>query len=312
MKTDKSPGSDGVTVEFFKFFWADLGHFIVKAINYSYNVGEMSNVQKLGIITCIPKPNKPKQFLKNWRPITLLNCIYKIAAGCIANRFKIVLDKIINNDQTGFIKGRYIGENIRLVYDIMQYTETHFIPGLLILVDFEKAFDSVSWSFIDNALKIFNFNSSIIRWVKTLYTNSMSSVIQNGHMSETFKLERGCRQGDPLSPYIFLICAEILSILVRNNNNIKGISINGEEYLITQYADDTTFILDGTSQSLESTMTLLDYYSDISGLKINYTKSKAIWIGSKKYSKEVYHHARWKLEWGENKFNLLGINFTVN
>ena len=111
MKHDKRPGSDGFTAEFLKFFWIDLHYFI------------LSNTQKLVVITCIPKSNKPKHFLKNWRPITLLNCIYKIASGCIANRIKKVLDKIIAKDKTGFTKGRYIGENIRLIYDIMLYTE---------------------------------------------------------------------------------------------------------------------------------------------------------------------------------------------
>ena len=98
----------------------------------------------------------------------------------------------------------------------------------------------------------------------------------------------------------------------RSHNNIKRIAIDGTEYELPQYADDTTFILDGSAQSLGSTMTVLDYYADISGLKINYTKSKAIWIGSKTFSKHVYHHTRWKLEWGENLFTMLGINFTID
>ena len=117
----------------------DIGNFIVHSINYRYSIKEMSCVQRLGVITCIPKSNKPKQYLKNWRPLTLLNCVYKMASACIANRIKQVLDNIIHKDQTGFIKGRYIGENIRLIYDIMHYTESHNIPGLLLLVDFEKS-----------------------------------------------------------------------------------------------------------------------------------------------------------------------------
>ena len=161
MKNDKSPGSDGFTTEFFKFFWLDLGHFIVRYINYSYDKEEMSVTQKLGIITCIPKAEKVRHFLKNWRPVSLLNIIYKIASGCIANRIKTVLDIIIDQDQTGFISGRFIGENTRLIYDVMHYTEIHNIPGLLLLVDFEKAFDSISWSFIDTILDIFNFKCSI-------------------------------------------------------------------------------------------------------------------------------------------------------
>ena len=99
---------------------------------------------------------------------------------------------------------------------------------------------------------------------------------------------------------------------MRNNKGIKCINIDGIEYLISQYADDTTFFFDASSESLNNTMQVLDYYAAISGLKINYIKSKAIWIGSKKYSKDVYHHTRWKLEWGSNQFSLLGINFTLN
>ena len=201
-----------------------------------------------------------------------------MASACIVNRIKQVLNKIIHKDQTGFIKGRYIGENIRLIYDIMHNTESHNIPGLLLLVDFEKVFDSVSWSFIEKALDIFNFKVSIKNWIKTLYNNSQSCVIQNG-------LERGCRQGDPLSPYIFIICAEILAILVQNANDIK-------EYLISQYADDTSFMLDGSPKSLNNTLLILEYYANISGLKLNYAKTKVIWIGSKRFLKDVFHHTQ--------------------
>lgn len=148
MKNNKSPGSDGFTAEFLKFFWNDIGKYIVKAINYSFNIGELSSTQKEGVITCIPKKDKNKQYLKNWRPISLLNVTYKLASGCIANRIKTVLPYLINEDQTGFISGRYIGENIRNLYDLFHYTETNKIPGLLLLIDFEKAFDSVARSFI--------------------------------------------------------------------------------------------------------------------------------------------------------------------
>lgn len=86
MKNDKSPGSDGFTTEFLKFFWSDLSHFIIRSKNFGFRKQELSVTQKFGLITCIPKPDKPKQFLKNWRPITLLNSIYKLASGCIANR----------------------------------------------------------------------------------------------------------------------------------------------------------------------------------------------------------------------------------
>ena len=150
----------------------------------------------------------------------------------------------------------------------MHYTEKLNIPGMLLLIDFEKAFDFVSWTFIEKALDLFNFKISIINWIRTFYYNSTSRVLQNGFLSESFKLERGCRQGDPLSPYIFIICAEILAILIRNSDNIQGLNINGEEFLISQYADGTTFILDGSPKSFENTLKTLDLYANVSGFEI--------------------------------------------
>ena len=145
MKNGTSPGSDGFTVEFFKFFWNDMGTLLVRAINESFRKESLSSPQKEGLITLLPKGDKPRQFPKNWRPIMLLNVSYKTASGCIANRIKRVLPNIIHSDQTGFINGRCISENTRLLYDIIHYTEKRNIPGLLLLIDFEKAFDSVSW-----------------------------------------------------------------------------------------------------------------------------------------------------------------------
>lgn len=143
MKNNKSPGSDGFTAEFFKVFWIDIGKFVLRLINYSYQIGEMSVTQRQGVITCIPKEGKSKQFLKNWRTITLLNSTYKLASSCIAERIKSVLNRIIDSDQTGFIPGRFIGENCKLIYDILQFTEENDIPGILLLIDFEKAFDYI-------------------------------------------------------------------------------------------------------------------------------------------------------------------------
>ena len=140
---------------FFKVFWKKIGHFIVRSINDGFNKGLLSVTQREGVITCIPKDGKPRNQIKNYRPISLLNCIYKIASGVIALRIKNTLNKLIHADQTGFISGRYIGENTRLVYDVMHFAEEHNIPGLLLLIDFEKAFDSISWSFFIQGFKIF-------------------------------------------------------------------------------------------------------------------------------------------------------------
>ena len=171
-----------------------------------------------------PKEGKHRHLLKNWRPISLPNTAYKIVSASIANRLKLMLPKIIHSDQKGFMKGRYIGENIRLLYDVLLYTETENIQGLLLVVDFEKAFDSVSWSFIQIALEFFNFGPEIRRWIKTFYNNASTCVQVNGNYSSWFNIGRGVRQGDPLSPYLYLICADKLSTMIRENSKIKGIA----------------------------------------------------------------------------------------
>ena len=118
----------------------------------------------------------------------------------------------------------------------MQYTEENNIPGLLLSVDFEKAFDSVSWSFIYKAMEFFGFGKSIISWIKTFNNNVKLSVNQCGNLSSFFSIGRGCRQGDPVSTFLFILCAEILGIMIRNNMNISGITINDKEHKLSQYA----------------------------------------------------------------------------
>ena len=118
MKNNKRPGLEGFTVEFFKFFWVDIGAFILRSINYGYQNESLSITQKQGLITCLSKPNKSRLSLKNWRPISLLNVVYKLASSVIANRVKQTLQDIIHENQKGFIAGRFIGENIRLIYDV--------------------------------------------------------------------------------------------------------------------------------------------------------------------------------------------------
>ena len=311
MKNNKSPGSDGFTVEFFKFFFKDFKHFIRRSINEGYQKGTFSVTQRQGIITCLPKGDKPRQFLKNWRPITLLNVIYKIASGCIAQRLKSVLPKLISSDQTGFLSGRYIGENTRLIYDLMNYVEEENIPGLLLVVDFEKAFESISWDFIGEVLEFFKFGPSMKKWISVLYNNISSAVTQCGFLSDFFNIGRGCRQGDPPSPYIFLLCAEVLSLMLKQNIEIKGIKIGNVEHILSQFADDTTIILDGSEKSLTAAIQTLDSFARLSNLKVNSSKTRAIWIGCKKFSGETFNH-RLKLNWTQTNFDILGIKFSCN
>ena len=128
----------------------------------------------------------------------------------------------------------------------MSYTEQKKINGLLILIDFKKAFDSISWNFLMNALKFFNFGPDILSKITTLNNKILATIQQCGHLSEFFQIERGCRQGDPIATYEFILVAQILYYMIISNKTIKGIEIEGIEYLLSQFADDTTLILDGT------------------------------------------------------------------
>ena len=161
-----------------------------------------------------------------------------------------MLPKLINNDQTGFMKGRFIGENTRPIDGIIQYAAQDNTPGLLLFIDFEKALDSLEWPFIQDTLRFFGFGPSIINWVRTFYCRIESCVLNNGWSSSFFQPQRGVRQGCPLSPYLFILTAEVLAKTIRNNRSIKGFYVGSNEVKISQYADDTTLILDGSRESL--------------------------------------------------------------
>ena len=310
MSNNKSPGSDGYTVEFYKFFFNDIGKYLIGSLNYAFKAGKLSVTQRLGVITCIPKANKCRERLSNWRPISLLNTDYKVLSGILSNRVKPVLCDIISEDQKGFLKNRCISENCRLLYDLMLELQRRNKPGLLLLVDFEKAFDSLSWSYISKILEIYNFGPDFLKWFKILYNDASSVVINGGHFSEAFKLGCGCRQGDPLSPYIFLLAIEPLAMKIKMSSRIKGIKIGTREHKLGQFADDLFLLQDGSASSLETTFDMFHEFQHISGLKVNVEKTHAVWLGSKIGSYDTVSN-RIRLKWTD-KFVLLGIHFDVN
>ena len=145
---------------------------------------------------------------------------YKILSGILASRMRKVLPNIISDSQKGFLKERYIWEDTRLVYDVMSRLNQLERKGLILLADFEKAFDSIEWYYINKVLVAYNFGSNFIKWFQILYKSACTSVINNGYLSESFYFHRGCRQGDPLSPYIFILAIEPLSMSIKPNVKI--------------------------------------------------------------------------------------------
>jgi exonuclease III len=306
-KNGRSPGSDGLVSEFYKFFWVDIKEYLLNSIKYSLSTGELSIEQNRGIITLIPKKDKNRLFLKNWRPITLLNSDYKILTKALANRIGYVLPNIIDEDQTGYIKGRFIGCNIRLIEDIITFTNKQNLPGILLNVDFEKAFDSINWKFIEKSLSAFNFGDTFIQYIRTLYKNISSAVINNGEISDWFSPQRGVRQGCPISPYLFILSVELLAIDIRENKNIEGIVIAGTEIKISQLADDTNcFILN--MKSLRLLLLIFEEFRHCAGLSLNVDKTKARYLGSLKGVQEF----PLGLDWSEEYVFSLGVVFSGN
>ena len=311
MENNKSPGSDGITCEFYKIFWNDVSKFFLDSINYSYNIGTLNPLQKQSIVTLLPKKDKDLTKLSNWRPISLLNVDYKIATKVIANRIKKILPSIIDDSQTGFVKGRYIGENIRVLLDILSITEETEIPGLLFFADFEKAFDSINHKFLLDTLQFLNFGPSLINWVKVFYDGANGCVCNNGYLSESFKIERGVRQGCPLSPYLFILAIEILSYAIRHHPDIKGIKICNKEIKNIMFADDATLALDGSERSFKTVIHLLEDFKKISGLKLNSNKTTVLRIGSLIDTNVEYMEER-QFNWTSTEAKTLGITFNTN
>ena len=307
--TNKSPGPGGYTNEFYKSLWTSLKILLLNLMNYFFNNKYISQNHLMGIITCIPKGDKIRNKLKNWRPITLLNSIYKFYSGIWANRIKAFLPKLIGNSQTGFVQNRFIGENTRLTLDILNESKTENTSGLLILVDFEKAFDSISWDFISKILKLFNFSDQTIQVVKSLQKNSVSKILQNGHQSDIINLQRGCRQGDPISPYIFVLAVELLGVSVRVHKELIGYKIRDVEHRISQFADDTTLFILNSERNLRLCMNILEDFHRISGLKINVDKTKVVKFGGDRDSSDNLCPDL-NLIW-TNNFTSLGINYDV-
>ena len=249
---NKTPGTDGLPAEFYRFFWPDICHDLLASYNFASQHGMLSISQRRGIISLIPKKSKDKTILENLRPISLLNVDYKILTKVIAKRIEKVLPTLINPDQTGYVKGRYIGENVRLIYDLIHYTDEPNQKGIAIFLDFKKAFDSIEWNYLLQTLQFFNFGHDIQNWIKIFYNNVTSCVLNNGHASTFFSLQRGVRQGCPLSGVQFVLGIELLSRSIKNDPTIKGIQVNKQELV-----DDN---MPTTQQYLSVTSTPLRVY----------------------------------------------------
>ena len=189
MKNNKSPGNDGIIKEFLKYSGGKLGIFLLSTLNHSFENGELSISQKQAIITLIEKKDKDKRFIRNLRPISLINVDIKVASKALANRLEAVINKLISVDQTAYVKGRFIGESIRVVNDLIEHIDREDEEGILFSTDIKKAFDLVDCNFLFATLKRYGFGTEFVNYIKTLLFDAQSYVINNGYTTDYFKLE---------------------------------------------------------------------------------------------------------------------------
>ena len=275
MKNNKSPGPDGIAVEFYKIYWNDVKSDYFEIVLNSQIKESLPYTQYLAVITLLYKKGK-REDIRNWRPISLLNVDFKILSKLLAERLKKVLPDIIHTDQRGCIAGRYVGENIRLIEDVIGAKDDE---SLVLLIDQEKAFDRVEWKWLFKVLEAFNFGRTFISWIHTLYNQAKTSILTNGVQSAYFGISRGIRQGDAMSALLFIIQIEPLAEKIRKTSELKGIDIitndTQSEVRIAQYVDDTSIFLHDKDY-LAPCLEIIHKYENVSGSKLNKTKTKAL------------------------------------
>ena len=193
---------------------------------------------------------------------------------------KRFLKTLTHSDQSGVVKVRYIGDNIRLLFDIIDYTEFNQLPGAILFVDFFKAFDSLKWEFLFKVSTKYGFSLATISIVKLLYKNSNCRIINNNFLSNPFVIRRGVRQGDPLLPTLFILSIECLAISLRNDRIFRGIKIENHSCKLSLFADDLAIYLNGSLHQFEPVFMKLDIFALSSGSKVNLQKLQAIYLGS--------------------------------
>ena len=272
---NKSPGLDGLTAELYITFWDELKSKLIKVYEDSFTRGILPETMRVGVVTLLEKKGKDRNELANWRPITLLNVDYKILTKTLSQRLKTVLPKLIHKDQNGFVPGGNIHFSAHTIRDILFYCKKENLELILLALDYTKAFDSLDFDFIHETFKVFNFGENFRKWIKVIFNGGKSCITNNGHISEKFYIKRSTRQGDPISPQIFILGLEILFIALRADGNIKGFKIENSEIKLTAFADDASYFLKD-KKSAENLLVKIDQFSKISGLEVNKSKSECL------------------------------------
>ena len=282
LNRNKAPGTDGLPIEIYIVYWNRIKNILLEALNHAYSTGKLHNSALQGVISLIPKAGKDLRYIRNLRPITLLNTDYKLLEKCLANRLKPVLVSIINEDQKGFMADRRINNNIRRILDAVIYCESHDKPITVLSIDAEKAFDRVEIPALTGAMKYFGIGDSFQKWTQICFKDAEAMVINFGYTSKKFKVTRGVKQGGCCSAFYFLLLVEVLANKLRNSEKIVGLDINGVSKLLGQFADDLDLYLWGEKSNIQEALRIVQSFQNSSGMKINIGKSSLLRLGQNK------------------------------
>ncbi|PKU76150.1 Putative ribonuclease H protein [Dendrobium catenatum] len=274
-----SPGPNGFNFEFYKSSWLLIGPLVCKAVKSFFSKGYLPNIAKATAITLIPKSAHASN-ISDFRPIALCNVFYKIISKILASRMKEIMPLIIGENQAGFIKDRISSDNILLASEILKDFKKSAKKNILCAkLDIRKAFDSVSREFILLRKGQKGFPPKFIHWIRACISNVHFSICIDGALEGFFASSSGIRQGCPLSPYLFCIAMDAFTCLIDNkysHDRYIGIQMNDIKLSHLLYADDLLIFGEASSHNCTVLMKNLDFFANVTGLKVNHEKSKLI------------------------------------
>ena len=305
-KHGTSPGSDGRTYEFYQAHLDDIVEDLQGLYMNCYMKNTLPKSMRESIVKLVPKKGDLRD-IQNWRPISLLNCDYKILSKVIYNKIIGFLNDKIHSAQKGGLPGRNILGVHYNIKSALEFVKDRRLKQLAIMkIDWEKAFDNVNYSFMYKILKKYKIPNSIIKWIKILYTNTTSKIMVNGVCTKEIQITKGLRQGCPLSMLIFALIMDPLVRKVEANDNISGIVAGLIHLKLQLCADDVTLFLTSNADICAALKTLKEFMS-VSKQKMNYKKFKILCHGY-----DIKHRIM-QTSLAENcksKIKLLGISYS--
>jgi len=310
MKHNKAPGPDGFPVEFYQVFWSLIKDDLM-AMFREFHRGRLPLFNlNFGTISLIPKQKEVKQ-IQQYRPICMLNVSFKIFTKVLANRLTVVADKVVRKSQTTFMPGRNILEGVVILHETVHELHKKKKNGVILKLDFEKAYDKVNWSFVQQTMRMKGFSSVWCKWIEEVVSRGSVGIRINEEVDHSFQTKKELRQGDPLSPILFNLVADMLAILVsraQNCGQFRGLVPNLVEggLSILQYADDTILLMEDDLEEARNLKLVLVAFEKLSGLKINFHKSELFCFGEAKGKGKEYVELFGCVE-GSFPFKYLGI-----